>query len=210
MCDFFDIHTHTVKVKENVFSVYNVSCNDTSYDGVFSVGIHPWNIGENWKSDFLYVKEKAQDFRCLAIGECGFDKTIGVSKELQKQVFKRHVCLANELCKPLIVHCVGAFDIIQQFYRDINQPLIVHDFGRNATLGLQLQQLGIYLSLGKALFRPHFSLVLQSLNIEYVVLETDDTNYSIEDVYEKASELLSWDISLLKKQMNKNFKNIFK
>lgn len=209
MYNFVDIHTHTRVIQKNVLSITNVFPEKVLPVHPFSVGIHPWYIAEKWRKQLELVYSKAQKFHCYALGECGLDKNIATPIAIQEEVFLEHILLANELEKPLIIHCVGAYDVLQKMIKLAKVPMILHDYGRNATLAKQLQQQGVYLSVGKALFRPQFDMVLQSLDTAQLFLETDDMDCSIELVYEKGAKFLSIDISRLKKQIYKNFKNIF-
>lgn len=73
-----------------------------------SVGLHP-NHADEEVFDTSAYRELAQSPKVVAIGECGLDyfRPIDVNddvKEKQKEIFKKHVALAGELDKPLILH----------------------------------------------------------------------------------------------------------
>ncbi len=87
-------------------------------------------------------------------------------------------------------------------------PIILHDFAKNMALGKQLQQKGIYLSVGKAVFRPSFSKVLPQLDRQLLFLETDDTEYSIEEIYQRVARMFNCDLLTLQRQIHENFKKI--
>ena len=80
------------------------------YDGMFfAVGTHPYDV-ENF--DEKIFTEYATHPKCIAIGECGLDyyrlpkdeKDKNEVKQLQKEVFKKHIEFAKKINKPLIVH----------------------------------------------------------------------------------------------------------
>ncbi len=76
----------------------------------YSIGIHPWFIvEERLESDFEILESKLQEPSCLAIGECGLDKRIEVPMELQQLVFEKQLLLAQKYQKPVVIHCVAAF-----------------------------------------------------------------------------------------------------
>ena len=100
--EFFDFHHHK---KEN-FGIYNHNVGEEIPNPYFSVGIHPKDIAEDWKTQMNWVKETAQHQNCIAVGECGLDGLISVDEKLQQKVFEQHILLANELQKPVIIHCV--------------------------------------------------------------------------------------------------------
>lgn len=72
-----------------------------------SVGLHPNDKpGEGY--DDAYYERLAADPKVVAIGECGLDyfrpDDPEAEKARQKDVFARHIALAQKLGKPLIIH----------------------------------------------------------------------------------------------------------
>lgn len=47
---------------------------------------------------------------CLAIGEAGLDKLASADILLQKEVLIRQILLSESVGKPLVIHCVKAFN----------------------------------------------------------------------------------------------------
>lgn len=73
-----------------------------------SVGLHPNHAGQEVLEEAVY-RTLATHPKVVAIGECGLDyfRPIEVNdevKNVQKEIFKKHVELAGELDKPLIIH----------------------------------------------------------------------------------------------------------
>lgn len=73
-----------------------------------SVGLHPNHAGDESFDESLY-RTLAQSTKVVAIGECGLDyfrptEVNDEVKEKQKEIFKKHITLAGELDKPLILH----------------------------------------------------------------------------------------------------------
>ncbi len=209
MYPFINIHTHSVEEQEDVWQLSSLFPEDEIPQTPFSIGIHPWKIEENWQEQMQQVIEKSQLQNCVAIGECGLDKTMKTPLSVQQEVFKEHIDWANKFQKPLVVHCVKAYDELLKFVPEIKVPLILHDFGKSANLGKQLQQKGIYLSVGKAIFRPSFAKVLPQLDKQLLFLETDDTEYSITQIYEQVAQIFQCDLLTLRRQMHENFKKVF-
>ena len=76
----------------------------------YSIGIHPWYIKEDRIDEELkIIEEKLQTKTCLAIGECGLDKRIDISLEQQTIVFEKQLALAEKYKKPVVIHCVAAY-----------------------------------------------------------------------------------------------------
>ena len=158
--------------------------------GWFSAGIHPWYVEEP-EFQFEELNQIAQNPRCLAIGECGLDKLRGTLFSTQKQIFRKQIELGIKLKKPLIIHCVKAFDelfkIRQEYSAEI--PWVVHGFNQKMEIGQQLLKQNFFFSLGKALDKPdsNASKLLSIMPLEKLFLETDEANVGIETIYHSAT-----------------------
>ncbi|MFA4890403.1 MAG: TatD family hydrolase [Candidatus Paceibacterota bacterium] len=78
------------------------------YENIYaSVGLHP-NDDEIFDAE--YYKKLAQHPKVVAIGECGIDLYRQKNDDLkrQKDLFIKHIELALELNKPLMIHCRDA------------------------------------------------------------------------------------------------------
>lgn len=210
MQPFIDIHTHNSVENANVWQLCSLFPEQDAITNPFSVGIHPWYIADDWQEQMQQVAAKACLESCVAIGECGLDKIVEVPLLVQKKVFEAHIQLANKLQKPLIVHCVKAYDELLSMVKKVEVPMILHDFSKNANLAQQLQQKDICLSVGKALFRPYFSNILPKLEVQKLFFETDDMDCEVSTVYGKAAEILSVGSGFLQQQIHRNFKRVFK
>ncbi|MBI2409421.1 TatD family hydrolase [Candidatus Kaiserbacteria bacterium] len=70
-----------------------------------SVGIHPHHASDDGLTMSI-IHELAQEPKCVAIGECGLDYFRDTSrKNEQAALFRKHIELATEHNKPLIIHC---------------------------------------------------------------------------------------------------------
>jgi len=118
--------------------------------GVFAaVALHPIHLKENKikfavdpqevvefetqaeKFDYEKYKELASQPKVVAIGETGLDyyriespspEEQARLKDLQKAVFKKHIELARELGKPLIIHCREAHEEILEILGGFCEP----------------------------------------------------------------------------------------
>jgi len=179
-----------------------------------SIGLHPWYLaGIDIDHALGEIRKYASLPNVYAIGECGLDKVVSNDLLLQEQVFKAQIHVAKEVQKPLIIHCVKAYDEVMQLLRKhaAGQAAVMHGYNRNARLAQQLLDKGHYLSFGSALFLNNTS-VEESLVLAYpdqFFLETDDSDVSIEDVYATAASILGVSIEIVIEQVNKNFKQVF-
>jgi TatD DNase family protein len=211
---FFDAHTHSSSSNKNVFSIHNKYPNSSDFTKPFSIGIHPWFINnDNFEEDLLIVEEKLQQKNCFAIGECGLDTLIIVDFELQKEIFKRHIYLSEEYQKPIIIHCVKAYQEIIEFKKELNpkQVWILHGFNKSKQLAESLIKNNIILSFGKEVIKKvKLQKVLVELPLSSILLETDDADVSIQEMYQKVSEIKQVSLEVLQEEIGRNFKNIFK
>lgn len=201
----FDFHHH----HENQFGIYNKPLVEDFYEGYYSVGIHPKDISNNWKSTLNFLKIQAEKSNCLTIGECGLDGLIEVNLDLQKEVFKEHIILANYLKKPLTIHCVKRFSELIPFKKTSSVPMIIHGFNKKQNIFREMIQHGFYLSFGKALLQ-NVSLQnsFKECPIDQFFLETDDSQISILEIYQKAAELKGLSLEEIQNQIKFNLENI--
>ncbi|HRH24526.1 MAG TPA: TatD family hydrolase, partial [Candidatus Paceibacterota bacterium] len=72
-----------------------------------SIGLHPNDKPQEGYDD-AYYEELARDPKVVAIGECGLDyfrpENPEAEKSRQKDVFARHIQLAIQTGKPLMIH----------------------------------------------------------------------------------------------------------
>ena len=183
-------------------------------DRFYSIGLHPWQVNEkSLKEDIQKVRESAEDSKIIAIGEAGLDKTIDAPFEIQEEAFNAQIKIALEVNKPMIIHCVRAYNEVFSFKlksKDTN-PWVIHWFNATHEMGEQLISKNFYLSFGHKLFddRSKAYHAFPNIPIEKVFFETDDAGYSIDQVYERAALLRGMNIESLQQQIQDNFTRCF-
>ena len=211
---FFDVHTHKRSVSKNVFSIENKYPNATDFTKPFSIGIHPWFIkSENLEKELLYIEKQLNSENCFALGECGLDKNTATDFELQKEVFKKQVELSEKYQKPLIIHCVKAHQEIIEIKKELKpkQIWIFHGFNKKYQVAESLLKNGIILSFGTAIIKnKKLQEIISNIDISSILLETDDSDNDIKEVYQKVSELKKITVEELQQKIKQNFKSIFK
>ncbi len=212
--EYFNFHTHQFTNQSNVLELVNQYPKD--FDGAipfYSIGIHPWYIEESSiDADLKIIEEKLQNQNCLAIGECGLDKRIEMPLELQISVFEKQLALAEKFGKPVVIHCVAAFQEVIEIKKRLNVkvPMIIHGFSKNIQVADQLINAGFYLSFGKYLLKnPDLKTVFQSIPNDRFFLETDTMEETIEQVYEMASEYKELNLKELQAVISSNYKSMF-
>jgi TatD DNase family protein len=180
----------------------------------YSVGLHPWHVkASSLEEDISKVRDSAKSKQVVAIGETGLDKTIKVPMELQQEAFSAQIEIAVEYNKPVIIHCVRAYNEIlsSKLLSKHNAPWIVHWFNASFEMGEQLIRKNFYLSFGHMLFNSKSKAynAFQKVPDSHIFFETDDAGYTIDEVYRQAALLKNIKISKLERQIILNFTNCF-
>ena len=214
MTKFINLHTHQFSNLSDVMEVVNQY--PWEFDASipsYSIGIHPWYIDENrLETDLETIKQKLQLDKCLALGECGLDKRIEIPLELQISVFKQQLELVKETQKPIVLHCVAAYDEVIAIKKEMKMenPMIIHGFSKNEQVSQSLLKNGFYLSFGKYLLRnPDLEKVFTFAPENQILLETDTIEESIYQVYEKAASIKGISVEEMKTIVFTNFSRIF-
>ena len=216
MTDFIDIHSHHTGVADNAISIYNHDLTETDIqqEQPISIGLHPWNIKKynigNIQNDLNNYSLK---HNVLAIGECGLDRAIDIPIETQTALFLQHCQAAVIAGKPLIIHCVRAYsDLIYLFKKNnYTEAFILHHYNGNAFQTEAFLKLNSYFSFGKQLMNPTPKFIdkFEQVPINRLFLETDDSEFSIQEIYLRAAELLQLSVETLKTLIFQNFNLLF-
>lgn len=215
MTKYFNLHTHSFTNSNEIVELVNQYPSEfNSKLPHYSIGIHPWHIDES-KLDFelKIIEEKLHTSSCLALGECGLDKRIETSIDLQTTIFKKQLKLLQNTIKPVVLHCVAAFQevIVIKKKMNIENTMIIHGFSKNMQVAQSLLDNGCYLSFGKYLMQnPDLEPVFKNASNNQFFLETDSSNYSIEAIYEKAAQIKECSIEEMKQLVAHNFERVFK
>jgi TatD DNase family protein len=212
--NYFNLHTHSFTNQPEVLELVNQYPQEFKAQIPFySIGIHPLYIDENrLESDFQMLAEKLELPECLALGECGLDKRSETPFELQRSIFEKQLALAEQYQKPVVIHCVKAFQELIEIKKrlKISVPMIVHGFSKKMALAKQLIDNGFYVSFGKNLLRnPELELVFKSIPNNKFFLETDTVEEGIQEVYALASKYKDLELSKLQEIVNENYKTVF-
>lgn len=190
-----NVHTHCPSGNPATDEIVNMRPGESSgvLPRLYSAGLHPWFLTEmSLNSDLEWLRSHAAN--AIAIGEAGLDKLVNVPASLQMAAFRACIVVSEESGKPLIIHCVKAFDAVIALKKGLKpaQPWIIHGFDKHPQVAGELLRAGCYLSFGKALFndRSHAARSLQAVPADRFFLETDDArDLEIEAVYVRAARI---------------------
>ena len=202
---------------QNVASLVNIrvtaSMEVFETDGICTVGLHPWDVTQDWRDALDIVEELASEELVLGIGECGLDRQCNASWIHQIDAFEYAADLAERVSKPLMVHCLKAHDELLRVHKFIDplQPWILHGFVKGADLARQFLDTGMTLSFGSAVLKESASLV-EAIRIcpsERILLETDSPDVLIEDIYAAVAAIRGVSIDELCEALQKTFEKTF-
>jgi TatD DNase family protein len=212
--DYIDIHVHGGTPGSGIFILESLMAHEgkTPVDipGVaYTYGIHPWFLTQdNHKELIVSVQNTVSDKEIIAIGEAGFDRLRGPSMELQRLVFEEQIAISEELRKPVVIHCVRAFDEILSVQKKLKpkMPWLIHGFRGNLELATQLLSKGLFLSFWFSfVLRPESGYLLKNLPSDRLFLETDGAEVDIRNIYSKVAADLGLSVVKLKSIILNNF-----
>ena len=184
-----DFHTHRLDATQALISV-NPGDFKPQPGLYYSVGYHPWlNLETLTDNDFGLLETCARHPQVLAIGETGMDSLRGSDLAIQRKVFVRHLKLAADLRKPVVVHCVRTAQQIltaRQNEGFFTLPMVVHGMRGNEHVARTWLEAGCYLSYG-ARFNPAAVRITPS---ERLLIETDEAHETIQEVAAQVANAL--------------------
>ncbi|MFD2583129.1 TatD family hydrolase [Pedobacter vanadiisoli] len=204
--DFLDIHTHKTAIQKGVTSIQSLSLTNDIFLAMpktkpISVGLHPWFAKiDHLEFQMKYLTVVANQTNVKQIGECGLDRLRGENLENQIIILEKQIELAEKIQKPLILHCVKCFSelIAVKERLKVKVPMIIHGFNKNEALGKQLLDKGFMLSFGTAALKAASGAAKLIENTDHFFLETDDSDISIQEIYQAAAILKKCSVDELK------------
>ena len=173
-------------------------------EGVYAaIGLHPSHLVEQdveykeneeivkYKSkpeefDYGFYLNLAKNKKVVGIGECGLDyyRTSDESfKEKQKEVFIKHLELAKEANKPIIIHCRNAHDdLLKILHLAVKPPSgVMHFFTGTLEQAKKYIELGFYISFSGVITFPPlrrvganaYNDVIKNIPLGKILIETD-------------------------------------
>ena len=172
--------THIVQSCDNLDEIKKNLVLTKKYPDLYSsVGIHPHEAKLWDKVSKDTIKEYTKEKKVIAIGETGLDFYYNYSpKEIQLEVFKEHIKIANEVSLPLIIHCRDAFNELVEILKN-EKPLcggVFHCFTGSLKAAREAINLGFYISWSGILtFKNANDLkeVAKEIPLENTLIETD-------------------------------------
>ena len=121
-------------------------------DGVYPIlGIHPHEAGGADPSQL----ERLRDLDPVAVGETGLDYYRDYApRDAQRQLFQAHLAIAEELTKPVVIHCRAADLDVARALGDFGGTVVLHCFSSPGLLPAALER-GYYVSFAGNVTYPN-------------------------------------------------------
>ena len=183
-----DIHTHR----------------PTSAVTLTTVGLHPWQAATG------VVPSEAEILSANAVGEIGLDKACEVDFEQQRAVFEAQLRLAEQHKKPVIVHCVRAFEeVISALEKFTLKAVIFHGFIGSQEQAARAVKKGYFLSFGARTERSKKTIeALRATPLDRLFVETDEADTPIAEMYALVARLRGLEVEELAAEVSQNYERI--
>jgi len=188
-----DLDEVITRAKENgVAHILTVGCDLESsrasvdlairYPNIYaSVGIHPHDaslVNDQVMAELARMIESVD--KVVAVGETGLDFYRDRSpRDQQKEAFRRHIRLAKDTGKPLIIHDRDAHDDIVRIMQEENAAAaggVLHCFSGDLEMARKCLEMGFYISFAGPLTYPKndaLRSVAEALPVDVMLVETD-------------------------------------
>ena len=149
--------------------------NDTVYA---SVGIHPHDAKDFSDETYAQIREWTKEKKVIAIGETGLDYHYDHSpRDVQRDVFKKHLDLARETGLPVLIHSREASkDTLEILEKSGISKGVFHCFSGDLEMAEKVMEMGFSISLaGPVTFKNAKKLaeVAREIPDDYLLVETD-------------------------------------
>ena len=181
-------------------------------DGVFfSAGVHPQDALKYSCADFEPLWDSPN---CLAVGECGLDRTADVPLARQVEVFRAQIEEAVRRDKPLVIHCVRCFPELIRMKTDSGAdalPWVLHGFRGAKRKAFELLDAGFALSFGAGLLRDAGNMeYFAEIPLDRILNETDESPELFPQILAEASAMHLLPPAEFAAAVESNFRRIFR
>ena len=187
-----DIHTHKTG-SDGILSLAPIDLlrfPQSEGGRIYSVGFHPWTLSDSGPSedDWELFKRVSERPDVVAIGECGLDLLKGPLLAVQMNVFVRQAERASEVGKPVVIHCVKAYQQIIGLRKELRPATAwaIHGFRGKATVARMLAGAGFWFSVGER-FNPD---ALAEIPRDRLLCETDESEMPAIEIAGRLSDAL--------------------
>lgn len=201
----------------------------SSYPIYYTLGLHPLFASRSSKTE---IKEYISKIKAInhsnfvGIGEAGLDFFLVKEwdlKERSKQVFLEFVYLANEMNKPLVIHCRDAYpDVIDILSKELRTKAVFHYFNQ-PDYAKEIVSNGWLLSLPYTISKAKIAKIFEEAGharaLDHILLETDSpislnkkeiTPLEIMELVERIQLATGIEKEEIMKKTTENLRRVFK
>ena len=195
-----------------------------------AVGIHPHDAKNRENAHYDYFRSVAENPKVVAIGEIGLDYFYDLSeRDVQQQVFREQIELAEEVKLPIAIHMRDAFkdvkDILTDMKSHLSNGVLIHCYTGSAEFVKELNAFDCFYALGGAITFKNAKKedVIRTIPLDRLLIETDSPYLTpvpyrgkpnepkyVNLVLDKLVEVLGMDRDELGSITRENTLNIFK
>ncbi len=218
MAPYVDFHTH--RRSGDALEILNVEALDAGavaracqQGQPFSLGVHPWcaDVSQTELQEaFSRIEQCVNVDGFVAIGECGLDWVSQVARAAQMSVFEQQIELAHRLAVPVVLHCVRAFEEVMQTLRVRKiRRAVFHSFVGSVQQAERVVREGYFCSFSpRSLASPRTREVIKAIAPSAMLVERDECECSIEEVYEAVATLRKCSVEELREIIFDNYKRL--
>lgn len=154
-----------------------------------AIGLHPWDMLDVDAQNFELLEHLIKTNPNAIIGEIGFDKWkphIANRIDEQKKVFDIQIELAKKYNRPIVIHCLKAWGILQKYLHKkdlLPSKFMVHSYNGSSEFIGKILKRGGYISLSASVLRLNkkqdiLKRMLKDDGINKLMIETDSPSIS--------------------------------
>lgn len=169
-----------------------------------TAGLHPWQAATG------VIPSEAEILSADAVGEIGLDKACEVDFEQQRAVFEAQLRLAEQHKKPVVVHCVRAFEeVISALEKFTLKAVIFHGFIGSQEQAARAVKKGYFLSFGARTERSKKTIeALRATPLDRLFVETDEADTPIAEMYALVARLRNTEVEEIEEAASRNYERI--
>ncbi|MEI9895499.1 MAG: TatD family hydrolase [Chthoniobacter sp.] len=145
-----------------------------------SFGLHPWHVASRTPQWLERLRAQLESHPHAGVGEIGLDRWIeGHDSRVQSEVFLAQLALADELNRPVTIHCLRAWGALDELLRAHPLPergFLIHAYGGPQEMVAGFAALGAYFSFNAYFLDERKSRqreVFRHIPADRLLVETD-------------------------------------
>jgi TatD DNase family protein len=142
-------------------------------------GLHPWQVGEHSKHWLSTLRQFLEKYPKAGLGECGLDRwKEPYDLDTQTECLRAQINLANDLTRPLTIHCLKAWGPLLETLQDCppQSSFLIHAYSGSSEMVPQFAELGAYFSFSGYFLherKENQRATFRDIPQDRILLETD-------------------------------------